>query len=195
MRKAQVKLAAYSLDQGETVKARTIADDMSDEPHERLVTIRAQLEGVTTKDFWEIIDRGRNFEYMPDSQRAKMDVFFNWLHIEKSDPSVAPPPPLAQQRPAPDPDAGLSHDERRRRANRRKALPKRRDELLAQVEKTEARKAEIEAKYCEPGFFEQTPEAQVAKLKREQMEIESRLDRLVTEWEGVEAELAELGLS
>jgi len=109
--------------------------------------------------------------------------------------SVAPPPPLAQQRPAPDPDAGLSHDERRRRANRRKALPKRRDELLAQVEKTEARKAEIEAKYCEPGFFEQTPEAQVEKLKREQMEIESRLDRLVTEWEGVEAELAELGLS
>jgi len=67
--------------------------------------------------------------------------------------------------------------------------------LLAQVEKTEARKAEIEAKYCEPGFFEQTAEAQVEKLKREQMEIESRLDRLMTEWESVEAELTDLGLN
>src|SRR5690606_36186057 len=62
VRKAQVKLAAHYLDQQEIAKARTIADDMSEEPHERLVTIRAQLEGVTTKDFWEIIDRGRNFE-------------------------------------------------------------------------------------------------------------------------------------
>lgn len=93
VRKAQVKLAAHYLDQKEIAKARTIADDMSEEPHERLVTIRAQLEGVTTKDFWEIIDRGRNFEYMPDSQRAQMDVFFEWLHIEKSDPVAAPAPP------------------------------------------------------------------------------------------------------
>ncbi len=27
-------------------------------------------ESVTSKDFWEIIDRGRNFEYMPPAQRA-----------------------------------------------------------------------------------------------------------------------------
>jgi hypothetical protein len=31
--------------------------------------IRDELERVETKDFWEIIDRGRNFEFMPDAQR------------------------------------------------------------------------------------------------------------------------------
>ncbi|MGE3671136.1 MAG: ABC-F family ATP-binding cassette domain-containing protein, partial [Polyangiaceae bacterium] len=103
-------------------------------------------------------------------------------------PSIAPSPP-------PDPDAGLSHEERRRRANKRKALPKKRDELMSQIESTEARKSEIEAKYCEPGFFEQTPEKEVNQLRREEAEIESRLDRLMSEWEEVEAELIELGMA
>ena len=82
VRKAQVKLAAYYLSVGEEQKARLIADDMKDEPVERLETIRGQLEGVTSKDFWEIIDRGRNFEYMPPPQRAQMDVFFGWIGLE-----------------------------------------------------------------------------------------------------------------
>ncbi|MGE3674192.1 MAG: DUF2254 family protein [Polyangiaceae bacterium] len=92
VRKAQVKLAAYYLHQQEVEKARTIADDMAEEPRERLITIRAQLEGVTTKDFWEIIDRGRNFEFMPAPQREQMEVFFDWLHVEKSDPASSPSP-------------------------------------------------------------------------------------------------------
>jgi hypothetical protein len=54
---------------------------MQDETPERLVAIRDQLERVKTKDFWEIIDRGRNFEYMPDPQRAQMPKFFEWLDL------------------------------------------------------------------------------------------------------------------
>ncbi len=90
VRKAQVKLAAYYLDHGAEEQARTIADDMSEEPPERLKTIRAQLEGVTTKDFWEIIDRGRNFEYMPESQRSQMVRFFDWLGFGKAPDDAAP---------------------------------------------------------------------------------------------------------
>jgi hypothetical protein len=82
VRKAQVKLAAYYLSAGEEAKARLIADDMKDEPRERLETIRGQLESVTSKDFWEIIDRGRNFEYMPPAQREQMGVFFSWMGLE-----------------------------------------------------------------------------------------------------------------
>jgi hypothetical protein len=81
VRKAQVKLAAYYLLQGEERKARIIADDMAKEPRERLLTIRRALEAVTTKDFWEIIDRGRNFEFMPEAQREKLGPFFAWLGI------------------------------------------------------------------------------------------------------------------
>ncbi len=81
VRKAQVKLAAYYLAQGEEDKARRVAEDMREEPSDRLSQIRLQLERVTTKDFWEIIDRGRNFEYMPEAQRAKMEEFFGWLGV------------------------------------------------------------------------------------------------------------------
>ena len=83
VRKAQVKLAAYYLAHGEEKKARRIAEDMRAEPHARLAQIRESLEKVTTKDFWEIIDRGRNFEYMPPEQRAQLAVFFEWLGVSQ----------------------------------------------------------------------------------------------------------------
>jgi hypothetical protein len=76
VRKAQVKLAAYYLLHGEEARAQAIADDMRDEPPERRLQIQEQLEKVESKDFWEIIDRGRNFEYMPPDQRAQIARFF-----------------------------------------------------------------------------------------------------------------------
>jgi hypothetical protein len=79
VRKAQVKLAAYYLSTGQEDRARAIANDMRDEPDERLRKIRWQLENVENKDFWEIIDRGRNFEYMPPAQRDHLPAFFAWL--------------------------------------------------------------------------------------------------------------------
>lgn len=52
---------------------------MAGEDRERLDAIRDQLTRVETKEFWEIIDRGRNFEYMPPRQKAKMEQFFELL--------------------------------------------------------------------------------------------------------------------
>jgi hypothetical protein len=46
-----------------------------------LVQIRDSLALVESKDFWEIIDRGRNFEYMPQPQREAMAQFFEWLGV------------------------------------------------------------------------------------------------------------------
>jgi hypothetical protein len=86
VRKAQVKLASYYLRTQQEAPARTICRDMAEEPRERLLAIRQQLEGVTSKDFWEIIDRGRNFEYMPLEQRECMKTFFSWLAIDEADP-------------------------------------------------------------------------------------------------------------
>jgi len=82
VRQAQVKLACYYLTAGEEARARRIAADMKDEDTERLGTIREQLAAVESKDFWEIIDRGRNFEYMPPAQKAQMEKFFAWLSSE-----------------------------------------------------------------------------------------------------------------
>jgi hypothetical protein len=79
IRKAQIKLACYYLVVGAQDRAKKIADDMAGEDRERLRTIREQLVKVESKEFWEIIDRGRNFEFMPAKQRDQMDKFFSLL--------------------------------------------------------------------------------------------------------------------
>ncbi|MET0795657.1 MAG: DUF2254 family protein [Polyangiaceae bacterium] len=85
VRKAQVKLAAYYLMRGEHEKARRISRDMQNEPGDRLLSIRRALERVESKDFWEIIDRGRNFEYMPPQQRACLAEFFSWYDLSAAE--------------------------------------------------------------------------------------------------------------
>lgn len=79
VRKAQAKLAAYYLSAGEEANARLIADDMRDETPELLRAIHGELAVVESPYFWEIIDRGRNFEYLPPQERAQLAVFFGWL--------------------------------------------------------------------------------------------------------------------
>ena len=81
-RKAQVKLAAYYICSGQEDRARAIAHDMREESRERLVKIQRELGAVEGKEFWEIIDRGHNFEYMPPQQRACLPKFFDWLGLD-----------------------------------------------------------------------------------------------------------------
>ncbi len=91
IRKAQLKLACYYLAVGADDRAMEIATDMAGEERERLDTIRDQLTRVVSKEFWEIIDRGRNFEYMPPKQKDQMERFFSMLP-----PPVAPAAPPVQ---------------------------------------------------------------------------------------------------
>ena len=89
-------------------------------------------------------------------------------------------------------DGQLSWEERKRRENRRKALPKQRDRLLAEIDAAEKEKAEIDARFAEPGFFERTSPEEVAALQRRQEELDAIAERTMAEWEAVETELAEL---
>ena len=79
IRKAQIKLACYYLAVGADERAQKIAADMAGEDRDRLKSIREQLGRVEAKEFWEIIDRGRNFEYMPPRQKEQMEKFFAML--------------------------------------------------------------------------------------------------------------------
>ncbi len=83
VRKAQVKLAAYYISVEQVERAKMIALDMRDENAERTSIIRGELESVADKDFWEIIDRGRTFEYMPPKQREALGLFFELLKAEQ----------------------------------------------------------------------------------------------------------------
>src|SRR5262249_9046723 len=81
VRKAQAKLASFYLVAGDKgVRfARQIFEDMKDERAERLRSICDELLRIESKDFWEVIDRGTNFDYVDDARKAQLKVFFSWF--------------------------------------------------------------------------------------------------------------------
>lgn len=86
---------------------------------------------------------------------------------------------------------GNAWEEQKKKRNRFKELPARRDKVMASIDAAEARKKEIEALYCSEGFFEKTSKADIAALEREQKEIDDRVLALMEEWETLEKELGE----
>ena len=82
IRKAQVKLATYYLVHNAKDLARIIWKDMHQESKERLESIREELLSVQSKDFWEISDRGGNFDYLNADRKQVLDVFFRWFSHE-----------------------------------------------------------------------------------------------------------------
>jgi ATPase subunit of ABC transporter with duplicated ATPase domains len=84
----------------------------------------------------------------------------------------------------------LSWEEKKKQANRLKQLPQKRDEVVKAIETAEARKAEIHALWCEPGFYEKTPPDKVAAIEAEEKSLGPKIDELMAEWESLEAELA-----
>jgi hypothetical protein len=96
VRKAQIKLATYYLEKGETELARRIHRDMRDERPDRLRSIKIEMLGVTTNEFWEINERGVVFEYIEPDRRALLQRFFEWFpHLESPRPEPARAEPEA----------------------------------------------------------------------------------------------------
>ncbi|MCB9679203.1 MAG: DUF2254 domain-containing protein [Alphaproteobacteria bacterium] len=79
VRKAQIKLATHYLAHGDEASARRIFRDMRGERRERIQSIRAELEAVTDQEYWEVSDRGINFEWLPPERRAELPRFFSWF--------------------------------------------------------------------------------------------------------------------
>jgi len=71
-------------------------------------------------------------------------------------------------------------------------LTRKRDELTRQMEAAEARVAEIDALFCLPGYFEQTPPEDVATLQEERDRVQARVDGLMDDWAKVEREIDSL---
>jgi ATPase subunit of ABC transporter with duplicated ATPase domains len=88
---------------------------------------------------------------------------------------------------------GISWEEQKRRNNRKKQLPQLRDAAVRAIEEAESRKTALHDMWCEPGFYEKTPPAQVASLQSEERELLVKIDALMAEWEALEKEIAELG--
>lgn len=84
VRKAQIKLATYYLTKGETVAAKKIFEDMKNEVPGRLASIRREFESIESPDFWEISDRGVNFDYLEPDRRAELETFYSWFETQKT---------------------------------------------------------------------------------------------------------------
>ena len=79
VRKAQAKLAAYYLLRGLEHPARRIHADMASESVERLGSIRDEMLAVTSKEFWEVVERGKNFDYLDEERKTTLRQFFDWF--------------------------------------------------------------------------------------------------------------------
>jgi ATPase subunit of ABC transporter with duplicated ATPase domains len=83
-------------------------------------------------------------------------------------------------------------EEKKRRRNRLIQLPKRRDQVLAEIEAAESRKQAITDLYCSPGFFQRTGKDEVVALEQEQAGLGPRIEALLAEWEALEREISNI---
>ncbi len=76
VRKAQVVAAAFCISKKRRDLAERIGGDMKAEPHDRLRSIREELHAAE-RAFWEITDRGVNFDYLEPEMRPHLDDFYD----------------------------------------------------------------------------------------------------------------------
>ena len=80
-------------------------------------------------------------------------------------------------------------EEERERQKRLKELERRRDQVTAAVDQAEARVGAINETFCDPIYFERTPQKDVRKLEAEQKALSLKIGELMGEWEAIEGEL------
>ena len=72
--------------------AREVYLDMGDERPERLASIRDELLNVESREFWEVSDRGVNFDYLARrAQERSCCAFFEWFG------DTLPPPRISME--------------------------------------------------------------------------------------------------
>ena len=72
-------------------------------------------------------------------------------------------------------------------------LRERSDELAAHLEAAEARIADVDRTFAEPGYFERSPRNEIAALEAERASLQEEVARLLEAWEAVEREIAAVG--
>lgn len=83
VRRAQVKLATTYLVEGDSDHARRIQLDMIEEPADRLESIWSELRDLENREFWEVNDRGTNFDYLTPEQKKQLPQYFGFFETLK----------------------------------------------------------------------------------------------------------------
>jgi hypothetical protein len=72
VRRAQIKLAAHFLTNGDIERASRICEDIKAETQERKQQLIQLLEKEKRMEYWEFTDRGVNFAYIPPEEKAHL---------------------------------------------------------------------------------------------------------------------------
>jgi ABC-type multidrug transport system ATPase subunit len=72
---------------------------------------------------------------------------------------------------------------------KKRKIELRRDAVTAAIEKAEQRIEEIDAAFCEPGFFEVTAETKIRSMQGKRDKLAAELEELMAEWEEIESDL------
>ena len=76
IRKSQLILASYLLSQGDQKLLPMIVEDLKNDPFDFLIQLRDSLLAVKNRKYWEITDRGYNFEYIDEEQKKFLQLFY-----------------------------------------------------------------------------------------------------------------------
>ena len=83
-------------------------------------------------------------------------------------------------------------DDLKRKRNRLKNLPGKRDQALTKVEVLEKQIKQIDLQYEDPELFTKTAAADLQALQLDQRRLHDELNQALAEWEALEAEIAAL---
>jgi hypothetical protein len=76
VRRSQIQLATLFLERGDEPRVERIVADLKGERSSRLQRLRQQLETEDRPQYWELIDRGSNFSYLPPERRQYLEPLF-----------------------------------------------------------------------------------------------------------------------
>ncbi len=199
---ARLIFARIALEQPNVLVLDEPTNHLDFEAIEMLVQALSRFDGtviLVSHDRWFVSQVAtRIIELLPQGYRDFPGTFDEYLgqcgddHLD-ADAVLAKAKERASTENAPAlSDQNRQRDDLRRKRNRLKALPQRRDAALLAVDQLERQLAAFEARYAEPGFFDHGNAATVAEVQAEQLRTRQNLDGAIQAWELLESEIAEL---
>eukprot|EP00163_Fabomonas_tropica_P032399 TRINITY_DN8094_c0_g1_i1.p1 TRINITY_DN8094_c0_g1~~TRINITY_DN8094_c0_g1_i1.p1 ORF type:complete len:827 (-),score=181.53 TRINITY_DN8094_c0_g1_i1:20-2500(-) len=79
LRFSQIKLACTYLLNNAFDLALEIQQELADEPPSKLLSLWNELKNVDQREFWEVNDRGTNFNYLAPEQKIHLPLFFAYF--------------------------------------------------------------------------------------------------------------------
>jgi len=79
VRRAQIQLAAFFMEQGFEQRAKRICYDLKTEQFARLDSLKESLRTENRPQYWEFTDRGVNFAYLSPALRPHLTQIFEWI--------------------------------------------------------------------------------------------------------------------